>query len=220
MPLCVSCRGEYPLSGKKSIHQPQADGSEEPYKCPRCGTDNQKWDKWLGKDSFAHLGQFFLNSWGLLLLGLLLLPIGLFLFNIPLLTTSIGIVLAVFLILVFMMLLYVLKESLWRYDLLARVGRGLRPTLIGLAVISLLLAIVCGAGSMSSLAQARTSMSASVQRENFTILFVSPTFTPTSTPTNTPTPTPTPTFTPTSTPTSTPTFTPTPCCQPYFYSCW
>jgi hypothetical protein len=118
------------------------------YICARCRQSNKRWHEWANAGSATHFSRFFLRSlpWGwLAVLSLLLPPFAARFVNFtPVASERIGISLAVLLIFVNVALLYALKESLWRYDLLARVGRGLRPPLALFAIITFVLGLICG----------------------------------------------------------------------------
>jgi hypothetical protein len=62
----------------------------------------------------------------------------------PVASERIGVPLAILLIFVNFALLYALKDSLWRYDLLARVGRGFRPPMALLGIIFFVMALIFG----------------------------------------------------------------------------
>lgn len=168
MPLCVSCRGEYwapteesweareqpkgiatspsPSSGLAKVYDLE---DLPPFICARCHQSNERWHRWATASGAAHFSRFFFQSlpWGWLALGsfgLPLLALAAADLITPVASIRIGIPLAILLIFVNVALLYALKESLWRYDLMARVGRGFRPPLALLAVTAFVLALVFG----------------------------------------------------------------------------
>lgn len=170
MRLCISCRGEYwvPTQGEQTskaqtvpgpptntgtaatTYMADLYGLQEllPCECARCRQSNERWHWWTNKDGLTRFNRFFLRSlpWGWL--GALSFLLPLFAANIidftPVASEQVGVPLAVFLIFVNVALLYALKDSLWRYDLLARVTRGFRPPLALLSVITVVLALVLG----------------------------------------------------------------------------
>jgi hypothetical protein len=119
-----------------------------PFICARCGQSNERWHKWTTKGGFARFRRFFFQSapWGWLALISVVLPVvatAVIDFT-PVASKRIGMPLAILLILVNSALLYALKDSLWQYDNLARVGRGFRPSLTLLTVIAFVLALIFG----------------------------------------------------------------------------
>jgi hypothetical protein len=119
-----------------------------PFVCARCGQSNEAWHAWAGQSGLVRFSRFFVHSlpWGWLALISFLLPIlaaSVVDFT-PVASERIGIPLAILLIFVNFALLYALKDSLWQYDHLARVGRGFRPSLALLTVITFVLALVFG----------------------------------------------------------------------------
>jgi hypothetical protein len=118
------------------------------YICARCGQSNERWHKWASDNFVAHFCRFFFHSvpWGWLALISFLLPVvarSIIDFT-PVASERIGIWLALLLIFVNVALLHALKDSLWQYDHLVRVGRGFRPSLTLLTVITFVLALVFG----------------------------------------------------------------------------
>ncbi len=118
------------------------------YICARCGQSNKRWHEWASDNFVAHFCRFFFHSvpWGWLALISFLLPVvaGSIIDFTPVASERIGIRLALLLIFVNVALLHALKDSLWQYDHLARVGRGFRPSLTLLTVITFVLALGFG----------------------------------------------------------------------------
>jgi hypothetical protein len=120
-----------------------------PFVCARCRQSNRRWHKWVTKGGVAHFIRFFFQSipWGLLALISFLLPLVAIAAAdtiTPVASVRIGIPLALLLIFVNVALLYAIKNSLWRYDVLGRVGRGFRPSLVTLGVTFFVLALIFG----------------------------------------------------------------------------
>jgi hypothetical protein len=119
-----------------------------PYICARCGQSNEQWHAWTDESGFKHFNQFFFLSspWGWLALLSFATPILAFLLLDFSPIASVGIALSLTMVLIFVnvALLYSLKDSLWRYDLVARVGRNFLPQLALLAIITFVLAVVFG----------------------------------------------------------------------------
>lgn len=117
-----------------------------PYICARCGQSNERWHQWVDRGEGAHFGRFFGSFWGLQALISVALPIlAALAIDFTLIASErIGIPLAILLCLVNIPLLYSLRDSLWRYDLRARVGRGFRPPLFVLAITAFGLALIFG----------------------------------------------------------------------------
>lgn len=118
-----------------------------PYVCARCGQSNKRWHEWVTAGGLAHFNRFFLGFWGIQVLVSFILPLVAYVPGVdftPVASERIGIPLAMLLIFVNVSLLYALKDSLWRYDLMARAGRGLKPPLALLAIIAFALALVFG----------------------------------------------------------------------------
>ena len=119
-----------------------------PYVCARCQQSNERWHAWANASGFAHFSRFFFRSlpWGWLALSSFTLPaLAAWLIDFtPVASERIGVPLAILLIFVNFALLYAVEDSLWRYDLLARVGRGPRPPLALLGVITFVMALICG----------------------------------------------------------------------------
>jgi hypothetical protein len=119
-----------------------------PFICARCGQSNERWHAWDTAGGGAHFRRFFVESvpWGWLALISIVLPaLAAWLADFtPVASERIGIPLALVLIFVNVALLYALRDSLWRYDVLSRVGRGFRPSLAALAVTAFLLALIFG----------------------------------------------------------------------------
>jgi hypothetical protein len=116
--------------------------------CARCGQSNEAWHAWASQSGLVRFSRFFFHSvpWGWLALISFILPVlaaSIVDFT-PVASERIGIPLAILLIFVNFALLYALKDSLWQYDHLARVGRGFRPSLALLTVIAFVLALVFG----------------------------------------------------------------------------
>jgi len=145
MPLCVSCRGEYQVPTRAG-----QETAEQPFLCTRCGQNNQRWHEWETARFGTHFGRFFFRGipWGLLALGSFLLPVVALAAAdaiTPVASVRIGIPLAILLNFVNIALLYALKDSLWRYDVLSQVKRGgFRPPLYAWAVTFFVLALVFG----------------------------------------------------------------------------
>jgi hypothetical protein len=120
----------------------------QPFICARCGQSNERWHAWDTAGGGAHFNRFFVRSipWGWLALISIALPaLAAWLADFtPVASERIGIPLALVLIFVNVALLYALRDSLWRYDVLSRVGRGFRPSLAALAVTAFLLALIFG----------------------------------------------------------------------------
>jgi hypothetical protein len=119
-----------------------------PFVCARCGQSNERWHAWASQSGGVRFSRFFFHSlpWGWLALLSFVLPAlaaSVVDFT-PVASERIGIPLAILLIFVNFALLYALKDSLWQYDLLARVGRGFRPSLALLTVIAFVLALAFG----------------------------------------------------------------------------
>jgi hypothetical protein len=116
--------------------------------CARCGQSNEAWHAWASQSGRVRFSRFFFHSvpWGWLALISFILPVlatSVIDFT-PIASKRIGIPLAILLMFVNFALLYALKDSLWQYDHLARVGRGFRPSLALLTVIAFVLALVFG----------------------------------------------------------------------------
>ncbi|UCG12284.1 MAG: hypothetical protein JSU72_17580 [Deltaproteobacteria bacterium] len=144
MPVCVSCRGEY-----EALPRETEEVREQVLACTRCGQDNRRWHKWDTASGGAHFERFFLRSipWGYLALISFLLPLLAVAAAdsiVPVASVRIGVPLAILLIFVNVALLYAIKDSLWRYDVLSRVGRGFRPSLVALGVTFFVLALIFG----------------------------------------------------------------------------
>ncbi len=116
--------------------------------CARCGQSNEHWHAWASQSGLIRFSRFFFHSlpWGWLALISFVLPVvaAAVIDFTPVASERIGIPLAILLIFVNFALLYALKDSLWQYDHLARVGRGFRPSLALLTVIAFVLALVFG----------------------------------------------------------------------------
>jgi hypothetical protein len=119
-----------------------------PFVCARCGQSNERWHAWDTAGGGAHFRRFFVQSipWGWLALISIALPaLAAWLADFtPVASERIGIPLALVLIFVNVALLYALRDSLWRFDVLSRVGRGFRPSLATMAVTAFLLALIFG----------------------------------------------------------------------------
>jgi hypothetical protein len=116
--------------------------------CARCGQSNERWHAWASQSGLVRFRRFFFHSlpWGWLALISFVLPVvatAVIDFT-PVASERIGIPLSILLIFVNFALLYALKDSLWQYDHLARVGRGFRPSLTLLTVIAFVLALAFG----------------------------------------------------------------------------
>jgi hypothetical protein len=116
--------------------------------CARCGQSNERWHAWASQSGLVRFSRFFFQSvpWGWLALISVVLPVvatAVIDFT-PVASKRIGMPLAILLIFVNSALLYALKDSLWQYDNLARVGRGFRPSLTLLTVVTFVLALVFG----------------------------------------------------------------------------
>jgi hypothetical protein len=125
----------------------------QPYICSRCRQNNENWDRWSTASGLTHFTRFFLSFWGVLVLLSFLLPavVAYLVVNYIELFAPfvlIGAILAISLMFFIIAVLYTIRNSLWRYDLLARVGRGLRPTLVLLSVIAFGFAILSGSTSV------------------------------------------------------------------------
>jgi hypothetical protein len=116
--------------------------------CARCGQSNEHWHAWASQRGLVRFSRFFFHSlpWGWLALNSFVLPAvaAVVVDFTPVASERIGIPLSILLIFVNFALLYALKDSLWQYDHLARVGRGFRPSLTLLTVIAFVLALVFG----------------------------------------------------------------------------
>jgi hypothetical protein len=153
MPLCVSCRGEYWVpstasSADSGLAQMYGRPELPPYICARCGQSNKRWHEWTTENGSTRFSRFFFHSlpWGWLALISFALPVlaaSVVDFT-PVASERIGIPLAILLIFVNFALLYALKDSLWQYDHLVRIGRSFRPSLPLLTVITFVLALVFG----------------------------------------------------------------------------
>lgn len=117
-----------------------------PYICARCGQSNERWHGWATAGGVAHFTRFFLGFWGVQALVSFALPIlaAVAVDFTPVASERIGIPLALVLIFVNVSLLYALRHTLWRYDLLSKAGGGLRPPLALLAITTFVLALVFG----------------------------------------------------------------------------
>jgi hypothetical protein len=116
--------------------------------CARCGQSNEAWHAWASQSGGVRFSRFFFHSlpWGWLALISFILPVlaaSVVDFT-PVASERIGIPLAILLIFVNFALLYALKDSLWQYDHLVRIGRSFRPSLPLLTVITFVLALVFG----------------------------------------------------------------------------
>lgn len=178
--------------------------TEEPgsYVCPYCRVNNENWDRWSTASGLTHFTRFFLSFWGALVFLSFLLPAVvayLVVNNIQLFApfVLIGAILAIFLMFFIIAVLYNIRNSLWRYDLLARVGRGLRPTLVLLSIIAFGFAILSGSTSVF-VARASIPTPTNTPTDTPVIIFRTNTITVTETITVVITATPTP---PTPTPT-------------------
>jgi hypothetical protein len=116
--------------------------------CARCGQSNKGWHAWASQSGLVRFSRFFFHSlpWGWLALISFILPVlaAAVVDFTPVASERIGIPLSILLIFVNFALLYALKDSLWQYDHLARVGRGFKPSLTLLTVITFVLALVFG----------------------------------------------------------------------------
>jgi hypothetical protein len=139
-----------------------------PFICARCGQSNERWHAWDTAGGGAHFRRFFVESvpWGWLALISIVLPaLAAWLADFtPVASERIGIPLALVLIFVNVALLYALRDSLWRYDVLSRVGRGFRPSLATLAVIAFVLALIFGL-ALAFMVQARADKPAAAPTE-------------------------------------------------------
>lgn len=119
-----------------------------PFICARCGQNNERWHRWATASGLAHFDRFFFRSipWGWLVLSSFLLPViaALALNFTPVASERIAFPLALLLIFVNVALLYTLKDTLWRYELWARVSRTRAPQLALLSVGAFVLAVVFG----------------------------------------------------------------------------
>jgi hypothetical protein len=121
-----------------------------PFICARCHQNNQRWHEWDTAGGVAHFGRFFLRSipWGWLALISFLLPLLTIAAAdsiVPVASVRIGVPLAVLLIFVNVALLYAIRDSLWRYNVLGRVAHGgFRPSLVTLGVTFFVLALIFG----------------------------------------------------------------------------
>ena len=119
-----------------------------PFVCARCGESNEQWHRWASASGLAHFSRFFFHSlpWGWLALSSFVLPVlaAWALDFVPVASERVGIPLAILLIFVNFALLYALKYSLWRFDLLARVGRSYRPTMAFLGIATFVVALIFG----------------------------------------------------------------------------